>query len=272
MNFPLDSSAPFLDPVLLAQGLGRHAARFHIVQADRLDSTQTALRALAQHPPPTRTCLVARQQLAGQGRRGDAWISDPNDSLTFSLWWVFALPAHELTALGLVTSLAVARALERAGVPDIQLKWPNDLLRKNGKVGGVIAELVPLPNHRNGAIIGIGLNLQAPGSLQSRVDRPIADLVTEQGVPNRATVLGLILSELDDLLETPPLLPDARTNEWMARCCHAQQPVTLRLPDQTHVNGRCLGLAPSGGLLLDHGQDRQATYHGGDISLFQEPA
>ncbi len=266
---PLEES-PFLDPIALKHALGPYATRFQIIQVDTLDSTQNALR---RHIPSlsSPTCLVARHQLAGRGRQGKVWHSHAEHSLTFSLWWVFDCLPHELTTLNLLVSLAVAYALEQAGISGIQLKWPNDLLRQGGKVGGIIAELFPMPNHHSGAIIGIGLNLYA-SALQMQVDRPIADLTTNHGIPQRATLLGLILAQLATLLQKNPRWHGELEAAWLARCSHYHQPVTLQLPDQSQVLGRCIGLAPSGGVRVAHNDGRIVTYHGGDISLLQETA
>src|SRR5213078_2065871 len=84
--------------------------------------------------------LVADEQTAGRGRRGQRWHSMPGSGLTFSLAVALRRPARELAALSLVAGVAVARALRALGVRQAALKWPNDLVVEAAKLGGILVE------------------------------------------------------------------------------------------------------------------------------------
>lgn len=265
---PWGQEQPFLDVTAVAAGLGSCACDYWLCQQEQLDSTQQALKVWAPQELPSGFCLVAQRQTAGQGRQGRPWLSDPMGSLTFSLWWITPRRPHQLSALGLLASLALARALARCGVTDVTLKWPNDVRRQGAKLGGVMADLVPLPAGETGVILGIGLNLKIREDLRIQIDQPIADLAVRGGVVERALLLGTILAAWADLMlgVSEPLLAGLEA-EWLARCDHHRQPVTLHFPDGTQVQGLSHGLATTGELLLQLADGQIQRYHGGEISL-----
>ena len=97
---------------------------------------------------------VAHSQTRGTGRRGRVWSSPPGD-VTFSLRRRFAAEPARLAPLGLVTGVAVASALRAATSLDVRLKWPNDLVLRGSKLGGLLVE------SRSGGERGAGT--RAPG-------------------------------------------------------------------------------------------------------------
>src|SRR5687767_11362327 len=83
--------------------------------------------------------IIAEQQTAGRGRRGRRWHSAPGAGVTFSLGRRIRRPARELPGLSLVAGVAVARALHGLRV-SARLKWPNDLVVGDAKLGGILVE------------------------------------------------------------------------------------------------------------------------------------
>jgi BirA family transcriptional regulator, biotin operon repressor / biotin---[acetyl-CoA-carboxylase] ligase len=140
--------------------LGPRAAEagHRLIVHDTLDSTNSEALRLARSGEQGPLWIVARDQTAGRGRRGRAWISAPGNLATSLLFVVPATPAVAAT-LGFVASLAVLDACKGLA-PDIafSLKWPNDVLADRGKVAGLLLESEaqgPLV----AVVIGFGLNL-----------------------------------------------------------------------------------------------------------------
>ncbi len=260
---------PFLDEADLQRELGTLPAAPVIWQVRSLDSTNRCLLEWAPQGLPRYFCLAARQQTAGRGRQGRAWVSDPEGSLTFSLWSVFDRSLQELSGLPLVVSLGVLEALHSLGITTVGVKWPNDLWREGRKVAGVLVETTRLSSGQVGAVIGIGLNVALPPAVQEAFSLSLNDLRDEAGqAPARGTVLGRLLNTLIPLLESfaqSGFSPFAET--WMTHCVHRNRPVTLRHPDQTLSQGECIGLSPLGGLILRNPAGDSQTYHGGELSL-----
>jgi BirA family biotin operon repressor/biotin-[acetyl-CoA-carboxylase] ligase len=135
-----------------------------------IDSTNAWL--MAQPVPATGTCrvAVAEHQTAGRGRGGKRWLSSPGSSLCLSIAHTFRDRPDNMAALTLAVGVAAVHALRDAGADGVKLKWPNDIVAGDGKLGGMLAEV----HHRSGAsaafVIGIGINLELPPDILASVD------------------------------------------------------------------------------------------------------
>ncbi|HEU4458697.1 MAG TPA: biotin--[acetyl-CoA-carboxylase] ligase [Methylibium sp.] len=139
--------------------------------AGTCDSTSTRLLERARDGDTRPVLLAAVRQSAGRGRMGRSWVS--SSALCFSLG--LALAPKSWSGLSLAVGVALAEALDPAdarGEPRLRLKWPNDLwLGSEGrKLGGVLIETIAAPGvvpPARQAVIGIGLNLDAPEQLDA---------------------------------------------------------------------------------------------------------
>ena len=255
-----------IDPVMLKTRLGALAGRFDVDALDECDSTNSELMRRAERGAPSGTVIVADRQSAGRGRRGRSWLSSPETSLTFSLFWRFPGNASRLSGLSLAVGVALARALNGLGGAGIRLKWPNDvLLARQGEFAKLAGILIELASDRRGtqAIIGIGLNLAAPAEALPQ----LAAGLTEAGVvADRHQVLAAILAELADVHDVFAVQGFAGLREDWQRF-HAWQDLPVQiLGEGAVVQGVCLGVDADGSLLLDtaHGIERIFS---GDVSL-----
>lgn len=226
--------------------LGIAARRFDIDVLPSCDSTNAVLLARAEAGAPSGTVVIAEEQTAGRGRRGRSWFSSPGDSLTFSLLWRFA-PGTAPAGLSLAAGVAVARALQKVGVGDAALKWPNDILKQGRKLGGILVELVPGAPHA--AVIGIGINLRLPPGMPDDVRAASAavDLALDSNALH-AALLGELLATLESFgsggfAEIRP--------EWLARHAFQDIPVSIASDFGVPVAGVCRGVDTDGALLLD---------------------
>ena len=210
--------------------------------------------------------IVCEHQTAGKGRRGNAWASAPGCSLTFSLLWQFSRPSSELQGLSLAVAVACAKALERHGAHRLRLKWPNDLIIEERKLGGILVESL-LRDAGAAAVIGIGLNVSNAADLSTSVGHRVADL-RDAGVSGSRTLL--LASLLDELAVTLRLFEKegfaALREEWLAR--HAWQGCQVWLGNGSEriVQGRAMGIARDGALMLEH-EGAISHHYSGELSL-----
>jgi BirA family biotin operon repressor/biotin-[acetyl-CoA-carboxylase] ligase len=122
------------------------------LELDVVESTQ-AVAAEKVRSGESTGVVFAHHQTAGKGRLGRVWHSDKGDSLTFSL--VF----HEYAGHEKPYLIGMACALAAAAVAHTQLRWPNDLVIGDKKVGGILTELIPGPGGKLVPVVGIGINL-----------------------------------------------------------------------------------------------------------------
>jgi len=135
---------------------------------DSVPSTQDRLHELAAQGAPGGTAVLAAEQTEGRGRRGRPWAS-PRGGLWLS---VLCRPdaALAIELLSLRVALAVARAIEaRVPAVAIRLKWPNDLMLDDRKLGGILCEARWQGDRPAWVAVGIGLNLGNP------IPRELAD-------------------------------------------------------------------------------------------------
>jgi BirA family biotin operon repressor/biotin-[acetyl-CoA-carboxylase] ligase len=209
--------------------------------------------------------LIAEHQSAGRGRAGRSWLSSPEGSLTFSLAWRFDGGPQALLGLPLAVGVALADTLGTLG-QQVQLKWPNDVLKDGDKLAGILIETQSAPGGGTWCVIGIGLNLLMPDEMEAQLGRSAA------GMPwlarmDRDTLMALLLDGLADCLrEFTARGFAAFSARWNLR--HAWQGETVVLLDGGVVRheGRAAGVDDSGRLLLDTDEGR-ITVMAGDVSL-----
>lgn len=281
---------PLIDPAQLCPLLGPLAVRLDVDCLAKCTSTNDVLGTRATQGAAAGTVIVADRQSAGRGRRGRQWASSPADSLTFSLLWRFGrgadgLPSVPLSGLSLAVGLGLVRGLlvlDPALRGQIGLKWPNDLLlgtpdTATGKLGGILVEL---SSDRKGtqAIIGVGVNLQAPPP-EALVTTPTEGTATPSSLPpaglaqamsmppSRTTLLASLLRGLITVLDEfsqqgfAPLRAD-----WEAHHLWQHQPVALFNDGIEQGSGLCRGVDNDGALLIETGNGLQ-TLLAGDLSL-----
>ncbi len=106
------------------------------------------------------TVVMAEEQLTGRGQMGTKWESEPGKNLTFSvLKKIGDIQVSDQFLLNISVSLAVYDALKQLQVPNLSIKWPNDILSGHSKICGILIENILLGNKIQSSIIGIGLNV-----------------------------------------------------------------------------------------------------------------
>jgi BirA family transcriptional regulator, biotin operon repressor / biotin---[acetyl-CoA-carboxylase] ligase len=109
--------------------------------------------------------VIAENQTEGRGRLGRRWVSPPGSGLCLSVSYRFAETPPNLPSLALAVGAAVAAALRTMGADGVALKWPNDLVARDGKLGGILAEVRPEIGAGRTMIIGLGLNVDLPEAM-----------------------------------------------------------------------------------------------------------
>ncbi len=132
-----------------------------ILKINATSSTNSYLKTLLEEKGTNDALVViAEEQTQGRGQVGAYWHSQKGKSLTFSLYKQFNgfNVAHQFY-LSMGVSNAIKETLDFFDVPDIKVKWPNDIMSANKKLCGVLIENLLHTNKIKGSIIGIGLNV-----------------------------------------------------------------------------------------------------------------
>jgi BirA family biotin operon repressor/biotin-[acetyl-CoA-carboxylase] ligase len=195
--------------------------------------------------------LAADEQTAGRGRRGRRWHSPAGTGVLFSLALPMRRQVRELGGLSVVAGLAAVRALRALGASEVALRWPNDLLVRGAKLGGILVE-TRTRGAGSAAVVGIGVNHRTVQGLAARLRRGVAALdQLLRPLPPRNTVICAVGCELIAALHAfdatgfGPFLAD-----WEALNAFAGQRLRVRLADGRVVAGLAEGLAADGALQL----------------------
>lgn len=232
---------------------------------DEVDSTNTVAMSRARAGGGQYVCLAERQT-AGRGRRGRAWASPFASNVYLSLVRDFQGGAAVTEGLSLAVGIAVCDAVRSLGVAGVMIKWPNDLVVEQRKIGGILIELSGDLSGACRAVIGIGLNVRMPEAAAVTIDQPWADLHSLGiHVPRNVVVSTLLSSILPSvgLFEDMGLAPFCE--RWAAYdVCFGRQ-VTIVGAGAT-ATGTAMGIDRDGGLLLDTAGGIR-VFKGGEVSV-----
>jgi len=267
LGYRLTATPDFLDADQVRRSLDDIAGKgtvfppLDIEVVDQVGSTSTELLRRAQRRDIHGQVLAAEWQTAGRGRRGKAWTAVAGGSLTFSIGWRYEQGAGFLAGLSLAVGVAVVKALEAEGLAGVELKWPNDLVHKHLKVGGILVELNGDSLGPSTVVVGVGLNVRLPANIKRDIAQPVSDLtaVAGRGAPpiDRNRLLARLVAELAETLATYDqhgFAPFAA--EWQRRHAYQGKLVKLLLPDGASVKGTVAGVDSTGALVLADGPRR----------------
>ena len=237
-----------------------------LLVCDEVDSTNARILDLLEQGRGHSVAMLAEQQTAGRGRRGRTWVSPFAGGIHLSLGWQFSGGVQLLEGLSLAVGVALARALAKFEVPDVRLKWPNDVWCGGRKLAGVLLELSGDLTDRCAVVVGIGLNVNLRRETAADIDQPWTDLSRVTPAVDRNQLVVALLDELLPLLKEYPEHGFAAYREdWQRLDQFAGRQVCLRSAQQ-EWRGLACGVDPSGALLLEvDGECRR--FHGGELSL-----
>ncbi len=151
-------STPF-DPDIFKKSLRTDWIGRNFIYQKQIDSTNLFLKKVPSEDLKPGTVLLADYQTHGRGQYEKEWISNRNENLTFTIA-VRPKVSSNYSLLTLSCALAIADVFEKYTSEKVNLKWPNDLLTRGKKIGGLLTEAIFLGNKPDRVLIGVGLNIQ----------------------------------------------------------------------------------------------------------------
>ncbi len=132
-----------------------------IIKLNAIDSTNTYLKEASKNVTlEDGIVVVTNKQTEGRGQMGAKWQSKEGLSLSFSVFKRFdALSINEQSCISFVVSVGVKNALQKLQIPEVSIKWPNDILSYQKKLCGILIENQLEGNKIISSVIGIGLNV-----------------------------------------------------------------------------------------------------------------
>jgi BirA family biotin operon repressor/biotin-[acetyl-CoA-carboxylase] ligase len=219
--------------------------------------------------------LFAELQTAGRGRRGRDWLAPFGSGLTFSIGWTFAELPPDLSALGLALGVCVVRALRQLGAGSVELKWPNDVVHRHAKLGGLLLQMRSETGGPAYVVAGLGLNLALPASTRvALAQQPLATPVTDlaaaaaEAAPMPRTIVAACVAGamLAGLAEFARSGFATFADDWARFDSLRDAPVTV-LRHDGQFDGVARGADAEGALRVECSHGRIERVHAGDVSL-----
>jgi BirA family transcriptional regulator, biotin operon repressor / biotin---[acetyl-CoA-carboxylase] ligase len=236
-----------------------------LVYFEYVDSTNTQLMLTGETDSVAGQVYLADFQFGGKGRRGRQWMSPFGRNLAISMGFATLKPLNQLGGMSLVVGLAIASVLENLGAKELALKWPNDVLLQQRKLGGVLIELIQRPQ-RTEFVVGFGINVALTAEEVQSIGQPVSDL-HGAGVTAGRSALAVAcvkaVSSYINLFESQGFAPFVSAFNDI----HLYQGKTCTLiQGNQHIVGRVDGIGLDGELIL-HTQQGEQRFHGGEVSL-----
>ncbi len=132
-----------------------------LIKLDAIDSTNEFLKGLSNNQILENfTVVTAENQTNGRGQMGAIWNSEPGKNLIMSvLVSDFVTDINQIFSINIVVSITVIQVLEDFNIPELSIKWPNDIMSYNKKIGGILIENSIKSDGSINSIVGLGLNI-----------------------------------------------------------------------------------------------------------------
>lgn len=239
-----------------------------IVRFDSLPSTNTEALRQARLGAPEGLCVLAREQTRGRGRQERVWISPADAGLYFS---IVLRPVHldvgAWPLLTLMAAVSVWDALLEACALETDIKWPNDILAMERKLGGILAETVETETGR-AVVIGIGINLNDEAFPPELKEVAISVSSLTGKTPDAEQLMQSLIRALGIRYKILQAVngEDMTIKEWSRRSSYAQsRRVRATLAAET-FEGWTRGLEPDGALRVETDEGEIRIVRAGDIT------
>ncbi|MEN8885079.1 MAG: biotin--[acetyl-CoA-carboxylase] ligase [Winogradskyella sp.] len=133
----------------------------YVIKLNAIDSTNAYLKDMVSAVlPKDFTVVIADNQTGGRGQMGTVWQTETGKNLTASVFKLIPkLKVEDQFYISMAVSVAIYKSLETFKIPQLSVKWPNDILSADKKLCGTLIENVIKSNKFEGSIIGFGLNI-----------------------------------------------------------------------------------------------------------------
>lgn len=239
---------------------------FLIHHLSTVDSTNTYLKAMRD--APEWTVVTADEQTAGRGRHANQWHSAAGAGLYLSVLLRPGVGMRRAGCLSLLAAVAGAETLLDLGLEGVDIKWPNDLLVGERKIGGILIESETSSSGRlDRAIVGMGMNLNHT-AFPPPLDRTATSYRIETGQAIEvATVRARLLERLEDWYRSwRNGEEDAIRDRWLALSSYGRGRSIWVTIGGERIEGVTAGLDPEGALRLITPDGAVRTILTGEVS------
>ena len=222
-----------------------------------IESTNTYLMQQDGPAPGMLGIALTANQTAGRGRHGKTWQSPPGSGLALSTAYTFATQPRDLPALTIAIGLAAIDALEDVGVGGVQLKWPNDLIAADSKLGGILTEAQSRDANAVTIVTGIGINIALGSDFKLDGEGPMRRVTDLNALIRPRPEFERLAASLIDRLAAAFARFESQgfaafASRWSERDWLRGRHLVIETAER-RIAGTGVGIADDGALLLEAG-------------------
>ena len=169
-----------------------------VIKLDAIDSTNEFLKQLdAAENLDNFTIVTAENQTKGKGQMGSVWDSEAGKNLIMSILLKNTIiDVNAIFTLNIAVALAIYKGLETVNIPALSIKWPNDIMSYNFKLGGILIENSLKSDGTIVSIVGVGLNVNQTNF--ENLPKASSLAVVSKAMHNKEQLLFLIVENLKE--------------------------------------------------------------------------
>ena len=228
-----------------------------IIKLNATPSTNSFLKKWVQESKAHKSIAVwAEHQTEGRGRMGTQWLSEPNLNLTGSFY--IGNTAHHqnnIFNLNKQVCLAIMDALSLIKIPELRIKWPNDILSANKKIGGVLIEPIMRGKQMTGVIVGCGLNVN-----QEKFDPSLPFAASIKSVTKQELEIGPLFESLAKNIAAAVRSEQIDHERYLSVLYKINETCTFKTKDGSSFKGKITGVSPDGKLVVIHENGDSKSY------------
>lgn len=237
----------------------------NVIKVSATESTNDFLKQLLQiNNPLNWTVIWTQNQTNGKGQRGSNWISEVGKNLTFSILIKNSVPEiTQLFYLNQLVSVAILEVLTKINIPNLSIKWPNDILSDNKKIAGILIENSIKKNKKIDSIIGIGLNVNQ----ENFINLPKASSLFN--ITNTNFDLNFLLNQIVNQIQNnfQNCKNTILIQKYLSKLYKINTPATFQNIDNEKFTAIIRNISPIGELILEIENNQFKSYNLKEITL-----
>jgi len=238
-----------------------------VIKLDAIDSTNEFLKQLsAAERLENFTIVTAENQTKGKGQMGSIWDSEAGKNLTMSIFLKDTVSdVNHIFTLNIAVALAIYKALEILNIPALSIKWPNDIMSYNFKLGGILIENSLKGDGSIVSIVGIGLNVNQTSF--DNLPKASSMAVVSKKLHSKDQLLNLIVDNLKQTLSVLSSNPEILWDQYAENLFKIGVPMPFKGGENKNFMGIIKGVSTSGKLQVQLENDAVAEYNIKEVQL-----
>jgi BirA family biotin operon repressor/biotin-[acetyl-CoA-carboxylase] ligase len=231
---------------------------------DSIESTNDRALELTKLGAPEGVIVIAHNQTKGRGRLGRSWLSVMNAGVYMSIITTPKLPLSTIPVITIAMGVASALAIRKISNVQVNLKWINDLVHKDKKIGGILAEM-----SNTSVIVGIGINLRInneciPSDLVHKLDS--LENIASESIDDNALAAEIVNCFEETYFDLLAAKHNKIIDTWRQLSSTLGRSIKT-IVGSTTIEGKAIDINEDGTLIVEDINGKQHLLHSGEVSI-----